>query len=74
MEYSVSNGNGTIKIVERDLSGTGTRFWVGKNKARVNLKYDRCRRMSQFRCSLHGRVLCWHVRMIKKAMLERRGK
>ena len=69
--YEFKLGKKTVKIVERDLSGSESTFYVGKKETVVDLKYNGRKGVSFYHCEKHGRKFCPHVRMVMDAVNHR---
>src|SRR3990172_11375643 len=69
--YDLKLGKKTVRIVERDLSGAESTFYVGRKETMVSLEYDGKKGISFYRCEKHGRKFCPHVRMVTDAVNRR---
>lgn len=61
-------GPRAVPIVERDLTGAESLFYVGAREVQVVLSYDPMAGVSHFDCMEHGRQACAHVRLIRSAI------
>jgi hypothetical protein len=68
MKYVATCGRQRVRIVERDLGGAESVFYVGKDEVRVELRYDADAGISRYECDEHGTRDCGHVRLVRAAV------
>ena len=67
-EHETTIGGRRVRIVERDLGGAESDFFVGRSEARVELRYDGDLGISRYECDQHGARVCGHVRLVRSAL------